>query len=66
MDDVSANPLIIALLAVLRCLIPLLIMLGISYLLKLFGLIKEPPKAPAEPDIEENDSNNLEGDQAHG
>jgi hypothetical protein len=66
MDDVSANPLIIALLAVLRCLIPLLIMLGISYLLKRFGLINEPPKAPDEPDYEENDSNNLEGDQAHG
>jgi hypothetical protein len=66
MDDVSANPLIIALLAVIRCLIPLLIMLGISYLLKRFGLIKEPPKAPAEPDIEENDSNDIGGDQAHG
>ena len=38
----NANPLIIALLFVLRCLVPLAIMLGISYLLRRYGLITAP------------------------
>lgn len=46
MDHVSANPIIVALFFVLRCLIPLLIMLGISYLLRRFGLISESPHEP--------------------
>jgi len=33
----------------LRCLIPLMIMLGISYLLRKFGLVQEPPKPPTPP-----------------
>jgi hypothetical protein len=38
--------LIEALLFVLRCAVPLLIMLGVSYLLKRLGLIKPPPPPP--------------------
>lgn len=44
MDKV--DPVIIALMFVARCLVPLLIMLGISYLLKRLGFIQEPPPPP--------------------
>ncbi|HSQ17370.1 MAG TPA: hypothetical protein VLM83_06715 [Anaerolineales bacterium] len=46
MEDASSNPVFVALLCVARCLVPLLIMLGISYLLRKFGLIKAAPKPP--------------------
>lgn len=51
----NANPLIIALLFVLRCLVPLAIMLGISYLLRRYGLITAPIPPPKELD---NGNNN--------
>jgi len=47
MDDVAANPVILGLMFLARCLVPLIIMLGISYLLRRFGLIKEPPSPPS-------------------
>lgn len=55
MEDVSTNPVFIALLCIARCLIPLLIMLGISYLLRKFGLIKVSPKPTQEFLDSEND-----------
>lgn len=48
MDRVSANPVFVMLFFTLRCLIPLLIMLGISYLLRKLGLVQEPPKPPSD------------------
>ena len=48
---------------ILRCLVPLLVMLGISYLLKKLGFIATPPPAP--PD-EANNENNGNGGLAHG
>jgi hypothetical protein len=44
METPSVNPIYVALGFILRCLIPLLIMLGISYLLRRFGLISEQSK----------------------
>ena len=68
MDKASANPLLISLFFVARCLVPLVIMLGISYLLKRLGLVAEAPKPP--PDYEdgngEQNQNNEEGGLAHG
>ncbi len=55
MEEASTNPVFIALLCIGRCLIPLLIMLGISYLLRKFGLIKVTPKPPQEFLDSEND-----------
>jgi hypothetical protein len=52
MDRVSANPLYVILFFTLRCLIPVMIMLGISYLLRKLGLVREPPKPP--PDNQSN------------
>lgn len=64
--DKGANPLIVSLLCVARCVIPLVIMLGVTYLLKRLGLIAEAPKPP--PDYEEDESSNhsSEGGLAHG
>ena len=46
----GANPVIVALLFVVRCLVPLALMLGVSFLLRRLGLIRVPP-----PSSEDND-----------
>jgi hypothetical protein len=66
MDKASANPLLVSLFFVVRCVVPLLIMLGISYLLKKFGLIAEPPPPPPEYLSENDTNNNEEGGLVHG
>lgn len=58
MDDV--NPFVILVMFVLRCLVPLAIMLGISYVLRRLGLIQEPPPPP--PEGNGKNSKNSEGD----
>ena len=63
MDSSAADPIIISLMFVARCAVPLLIMLGLSYLLKRLGLIQEPPPAPKNGDNNgENGANHSEGD----
>lgn len=47
MGDAAANPLYVALLCVARCLVPLVILFGISYLLRRLGVIAK-PTAPSE------------------
>jgi hypothetical protein len=66
MENQVANPIIITLMFIARCLIPLLIMLGISYLLKRLGLIKEPPPSPNNENHNGAGQNGTEGDLAHG
>ena len=58
-DTSSTNPLFISLFFIVRCLVPLVIMLGISYLLKRLGLIADPPKPP--PDWDNGDADNHHG-----
>jgi hypothetical protein len=49
MNDASANPLFVALLFILRCIVPLAILFGISYLLRKMGLVAvESPEPPDE------------------
>lgn len=48
MNDTPANPIIMALLFILRCLVPLVILFGISYLLRRLGLVAESPEPPME------------------
>jgi len=48
MGDATANPIFVALLCIARCLIPLLILFGISYLLRRFGVIAKPAPPPTE------------------
>jgi hypothetical protein len=57
MNETAANPVFVALLFILRCLVPLAILFGISYLLRKFGLVvienPEPPEEPEEDEIPE-------------
>jgi len=48
MGDATVNPVYIALLCIARCLIPLLILFGVSYLLRRFGVVARPAPPPEE------------------
>jgi hypothetical protein len=65
MDETNSTPVVIAIFFLLRCIVPLVIMLGISYLLKKLGLISETPKPPPEENGKDHSSNNGEGGFAH-
>ena len=58
--------LVEALLFVLRCVVPLLLMLGVSYLLKRFGLISPPPPPPPDRDNDNHHDKSNGGGVAHG
>ena len=63
MNETAANPIFVALLFILRCLVPLAILFRISYLLRRFGLVTiESTEAPegedAQEEDEDEDSNN--------
>lgn len=70
MDKGSLGWLYIILLYILRCLVPLGIMLGISYLLRRFGLIRESPRPPKgwnnNQDQPQQQNDTLGGGLAHG
>jgi len=53
MNETTTNPLFVALLFILRCLVPLAILFGISYILRKLGLVAETPEPPL--DYEEDD-----------
>ena len=53
MNDSSANPVYVALLFLMRCLVPLVILFGISYLFRRLGLVAESPEPPLEKSDEE-------------
>jgi len=63
MNESSGNPLIVALLFVLRCVVPLVIMLGISYVLRRLGLLSEPAAPPRE---DNRNANGSQGNLRHG
>lgn len=52
MSENPANPVFVALLFILRCLVPLAVLFGISYLLRKLGLVAETPEPPS--DYEDN------------
>lgn len=57
MNETTANPVFVALLFILRCLVPLAILFGISYLLRRLGLVViEAPEPPDERDDEEENT----------
>jgi len=53
----ETNSVFVALLFILRCLVPLLILLGISYLLRSLGLVEIESPEPPEEDEEQDDEN---------
>ncbi len=64
----GANPLIVSLFFLARCVVPLLVMLAVSYVLKRLGLLPEPPAPPGEAPSSPNghDTNDNGGGVAHG
>jgi len=70
MDKATANPLLVGLFFILRCLVPLVVMLAISYLFKRLGLIQtmiEPPTDWDDGDQEaENGNHTNSGSLSHG
>jgi hypothetical protein len=57
MNEPSANPVIVALLFILRCLVPLGILFGVSYLLRKFGLVTiDEPEPQEDPRNDEDNS----------
>ena len=65
MDNSPTNPLYVTLFFVLRCLVPLGIMLGISYLLKKLGLVSKPPTPPTTEELQPQKSNHHDGGLSH-
>jgi hypothetical protein len=58
MND-TANPVFVAFLFILRCLVPLAILFGISYLLHRLGLVAtESPEPPEEEDNQQDEDPN--------
>jgi hypothetical protein len=56
--DKAATSFAVSLLFILRCLVPLAIMLGISYILKRLGYIKESPSRPRNENNSDDGNNN--------
>lgn len=48
MGEATANPIYVGLLCAVRCLVPLVILFGVSYLLRHFGVIAKPAPPPEE------------------
>jgi len=65
MNETASNPIFVVLLFILRCLIPVGILFGISYLLRRLGLVAnespEPPDERDEQDEEADDNEDEEG-----
>jgi hypothetical protein len=55
MGDASTNPIYVALLCIGRCLVPLIILFGISYLLRRFGIVAKP--APPTEEYQKSEDN---------
>jgi hypothetical protein len=68
MSESAESPLVVAILFAARCLIPLIIMLGVSYLLKRLGLIADVPQPPKDENNGNGNGNRLKpgGGIAHG
>ncbi len=62
MENTPVNPFIVTIFFIARCLVPLVIMLGISYLLQKLGVIRQPPKRPSNPE----DKTKLQGNGSNG
>jgi len=60
MSETPANPVFVALLFILRCLVPVAVLFGVSYLLRKLGLVAETPEPPS--DYEDNGDNQTQPD----
>jgi len=55
MGEATANPIFVGLLCVARCLVPLVILFGVSYLLRRLGVVAKPTPPPE--DFQDGESN---------
>jgi len=65
MDHNSVSPFFVILFFILRCVVPLLILMAISYLLRKFGLVAEPHKRSPK-DQSTHTHQNAQGGLDHG
>ena len=66
MEKATPNPFLIGLFFFIRCIVPLMLMLGVSYLLRKLGIITEPPSKTEQPNGTSNNIEGQEGGFAHG
>jgi len=66
MTDATANPIIVGLLFILRCLVPILLLLGLSYLLRRLGVVADTSRPEAEKKTARKKPGNRKGGSAHG
>ncbi len=59
----ETNPVFVALLFILRCLVPLIILFGISYLLRRLGLVVT--ESPEPPEEDEKQDENPQKTRSH-
>lgn len=62
MNEAASNPVFVVLLFILRCLVPLVILFGISYLLRRLGWVAS--EAPEPPDERDEQPDNSEEEEA--
>ena len=66
MEKATANPFLIGLFFFIRCIVPLMLMLGVSYLLRKLGIITEPPSKTEQSTGSSNKIESQEGGFANG
>jgi hypothetical protein len=63
MNDTSANPIFVGFLFILRCLVPIFVLLGVSYLLRRAGLVETEAPEPTDEELDEADLEKSEENQ---
>jgi hypothetical protein len=63
MNEPAANPIFVALLFILRCLVPLAILFGVSYLLRHFGLVKIDAPEPTDEEYADEDEEEFQDEE---
>ena len=59
MNEPSANPVWVTLLCIARCVVPLLLLIFVSYILRKLGLVTEPHRPP-QPELSEEEAENTQ------
>jgi len=68
MDKSDPGPIFLLIFFILRCVLPVLFLIGISYILRRLGFISKSPPPPPEQEetASHNNPNNSTGDFVHG
>jgi hypothetical protein len=61
MNENAASPVFVALLFILRCLVPLVVLFGIAYLLRRLGLVEVEAPEPSDDEKWEGDEDKSSG-----